>query len=260
MRGLRGLREASQHARGGLEPGTPRFSAAGQNRSNCREMPAKTTFAADAASALMCANCLLSLRIWAPRRRSVPNVGRPLTARSSLRDAAALIGILVRRVVGHHRVLGHRAARLRLVGRVPLGRFRRGHGRIHWNGRGPLASGAVSGHSARARAQWPCRGPRAPADDPGPLAAPPRRAPSGRQFTTHRRVPSAIRAQAPSVLVFTVPDSGLSCVCRLGNRSRARRVRVSRRSSTAEVASSAARRGRAGVLSTDLQMATQRED
>jgi hypothetical protein len=48
---------------------------------------------------------------------------------------AALIGILVQRVVGHHRVLGHRAPRLHLVGRVPLGRFRRGHGRIHWNGR-----------------------------------------------------------------------------------------------------------------------------
>lgn len=48
---------------------------------------------------------------------------------------AALIGILVQRVVGHHQVLGHRVARLRLVGRVPLGRFRRGHGRIHWDGR-----------------------------------------------------------------------------------------------------------------------------
>jgi WD40-like Beta Propeller Repeat len=45
----------------------------------------------------------------------------------------ASIGILVQRVVGHHLVLGRRAPRLRLVGRVPLGHFTRGHKRIRWN-------------------------------------------------------------------------------------------------------------------------------
>ncbi len=43
------------------------------------------------------------------------------------------IGILVQRVVGHTRVLGRRAPRLRLIGRVPLGQFPRGRARIHWN-------------------------------------------------------------------------------------------------------------------------------
>jgi len=52
------------------------------------------------------------------------------------------IGILVQRVVGHHRVLGRRAPRLRLVGRVPLGHFKRGRMSIHWSHR-------VNGRSLR---------------------------------------------------------------------------------------------------------------
>jgi hypothetical protein len=45
------------------------------------------------------------------------------------------IGILVQRVVGHQRLLGRRAPKLRLVGRVPLGKFSKGRGHVHWNGR-----------------------------------------------------------------------------------------------------------------------------
>jgi WD40-like Beta Propeller Repeat len=47
----------------------------------------------------------------------------------------ASIGILVQRVVGHHRVLGRRAPKLQLVGRVPLGHFKRGHMSTRWDHR-----------------------------------------------------------------------------------------------------------------------------
>jgi hypothetical protein len=43
------------------------------------------------------------------------------------------IGIIVQKVVGKTRVLGHAAPRLRFVGRVPLGHFNRGHGHIRWD-------------------------------------------------------------------------------------------------------------------------------
>jgi dipeptidyl aminopeptidase/acylaminoacyl peptidase len=45
------------------------------------------------------------------------------------------IGILVQRVVGHHRQFGRTVPTLRMIGRVPLGRFRSGSGRVRWNGR-----------------------------------------------------------------------------------------------------------------------------
>jgi hypothetical protein len=45
------------------------------------------------------------------------------------------IGIIVQKVVGHTRLLGHRAPRLRFIGRVPLGRFHKGRNRIHWDRR-----------------------------------------------------------------------------------------------------------------------------
>jgi hypothetical protein len=45
------------------------------------------------------------------------------------------IGIIVQKVIGHTRVLGRPAPRLRFIGRVPLGRFRRGHGTIRWSRR-----------------------------------------------------------------------------------------------------------------------------
>jgi hypothetical protein len=45
------------------------------------------------------------------------------------------VGILVAKVVGKHRVLGRRVPRLKPLGRVPLGRARRGRNRFRWNGR-----------------------------------------------------------------------------------------------------------------------------
>jgi hypothetical protein len=45
------------------------------------------------------------------------------------------IGIIVQRVLGRTRVLGRPAPRLRFLGRVPLGQFRRGHGSIRWSRR-----------------------------------------------------------------------------------------------------------------------------
>jgi dipeptidyl aminopeptidase/acylaminoacyl peptidase len=54
----------------------------------------------------------------------------------------APIGLLVQRVVGHHRLLGRRVPKLKAAGRIPLGKFRRGHHRIHWRGR-------VNGHRLR---------------------------------------------------------------------------------------------------------------
>jgi hypothetical protein len=55
---------------------------------------------------------------------------------------SASIGILVQRVVGHHRVLGRRAPKLQLIGRVPLGHFKRGRARVHWDHK-------VNGHVLR---------------------------------------------------------------------------------------------------------------
>ena len=52
------------------------------------------------------------------------------------------IGLLVQRVVGHHRLLGRRVPTLRRVGRIPLGKFRQGRHKIHWR---PL----VNGHRLR---------------------------------------------------------------------------------------------------------------
>lgn len=43
------------------------------------------------------------------------------------------IGILVQRAVGHHQLFGRRVLTLRVVGHVPLGVFKRGEHRLHWN-------------------------------------------------------------------------------------------------------------------------------
>jgi hypothetical protein len=43
------------------------------------------------------------------------------------------VGILVQRVVGHHKLFGHKVPTLKNVGRVPLGHFRKGHGKVKWN-------------------------------------------------------------------------------------------------------------------------------
>jgi Tol biopolymer transport system component len=49
---------------------------------------------------------------------------------------ASRVGIIVQRIVGTTRVLGHKAPRLRLVGRVPLGQFKKGRNqRVRWNRR-----------------------------------------------------------------------------------------------------------------------------
>jgi hypothetical protein len=45
------------------------------------------------------------------------------------------VGILVQRVVGKTKLLGRTVPKLELVGRVPLGRFKKGHGRVRWDGR-----------------------------------------------------------------------------------------------------------------------------
>jgi WD40-like Beta Propeller Repeat len=43
------------------------------------------------------------------------------------------VGIIVQRVVGHHRLFGRKVPTLKLVGRVPFGHFKKGHSKVHWN-------------------------------------------------------------------------------------------------------------------------------
>jgi hypothetical protein len=43
------------------------------------------------------------------------------------------VGILVQRVVGHHKLFGRKVPTLKKVGKVPLGHFKKGHGKIKWN-------------------------------------------------------------------------------------------------------------------------------
>ncbi len=43
------------------------------------------------------------------------------------------VGIFVQRVIGHHELFGRRVPRLKVVGHVPLGRFRPGRRHAHWN-------------------------------------------------------------------------------------------------------------------------------
>jgi WD40 repeat protein len=43
------------------------------------------------------------------------------------------VGILVQRIVGHHRLFGRRVFKLRKVGRVPFGHFHKGKHRVRWN-------------------------------------------------------------------------------------------------------------------------------
>jgi WD40-like Beta Propeller Repeat len=45
------------------------------------------------------------------------------------------IGILVQRVTGHHKLFGKTVPTLRPVGKVPLGRFRKGSGHVRWDGK-----------------------------------------------------------------------------------------------------------------------------
>jgi hypothetical protein len=43
------------------------------------------------------------------------------------------VGLLVQRIVGHHKLFGRRVPTLKTIGRVPLGHFRRGKHTLHWN-------------------------------------------------------------------------------------------------------------------------------
>jgi hypothetical protein len=52
------------------------------------------------------------------------------------------VGLLVQRVTGHHRLFGRRVPTLKLVGRVPLGKFHKGSRKAHWSLR-------VNGHPLR---------------------------------------------------------------------------------------------------------------
>jgi hypothetical protein len=45
------------------------------------------------------------------------------------------VGIIVQRVVGHHKLLGRTVPTLKPVGRVPFGRFKKGRGDVKWNRR-----------------------------------------------------------------------------------------------------------------------------
>ena len=74
--------------------------------------------------ASLCTNILSGSNLTSGTRLT-PTAGGSLTT----------IGIFVSRVVGSRRVFGRRVARLRAIGRVPLGRARRGRNRFRWNGR-----------------------------------------------------------------------------------------------------------------------------
>jgi hypothetical protein len=67
---------------------------------------------------------------------------RPLIKASGLTQAGVVtfnvldptgIGILVQRVVGTHKLFGKSVPKLAPVGRVPLGKFKRGNGHVRWN-------------------------------------------------------------------------------------------------------------------------------
>jgi hypothetical protein len=47
--------------------------------------------------------------------------------------ASGLVGILVQRIVGHHKLLGRTVSTLVNVGRVPLGQHHAGRFKTHWN-------------------------------------------------------------------------------------------------------------------------------
>jgi WD40-like Beta Propeller Repeat len=57
-------------------------------------------------------------------------------------SGSSSVGILVQRIVGHHKLFGRRVPVLRKVGRVPFGAFRRGKHRVRWDLR-------VNGHKLR---------------------------------------------------------------------------------------------------------------
>jgi hypothetical protein len=52
---------------------------------------------------------------------------------SFLLSGSSSVGILVQRIVGHHKLFGHIVPTLKIVGRVPLGKFMRGRHKVHWN-------------------------------------------------------------------------------------------------------------------------------
>jgi hypothetical protein len=60
---------------------------------------------------------------------------RPGTLSLTLSDPSR-VGLLVQRVVGHHRLLGRRVPTLEPAGRIPLGTFGRGRHTVHWRTHG----------------------------------------------------------------------------------------------------------------------------
>jgi hypothetical protein len=69
-------------------------------------------------------------------RETVTLTRSTITASGSLSFqllAASGVGILVQRIVGHDRLLGRVVPTLKTVGRVPLGKFKRGRHHVSWN-------------------------------------------------------------------------------------------------------------------------------
>jgi hypothetical protein len=79
--------------------------------------------------AVTCATNCLQLLAGSPIQRI------PLAPRVSLTTSTQKIGIFVARVTGRRSLLGRSVPRIRVVGRVPLGRTRKGLNRFRWNGR-----------------------------------------------------------------------------------------------------------------------------
>ena len=61
--------------------------------------------------------------------------GVPLTPRVSTTIKGQTIGIFVARVTGKRKLLGRSVPRIKVVGRVPLGKTRKGQNRFRWNGK-----------------------------------------------------------------------------------------------------------------------------
>ena len=72
------------------------------------------------------ASCILSMQTSLPKVSLTPTV--------STTTKTQTIGIFVVRVTGKRKLLGRRVPRIKQVGRVPLGRTRKGRNRFRWNG------------------------------------------------------------------------------------------------------------------------------
>jgi WD40-like Beta Propeller Repeat len=75
----------------------------------------------------------VSLRVAFVLRSSAISFSGPTAVVRFVLAQQSGVGILVQRVVGHHRLLGRRVPKLRTVGRVPFGNFRHGGHRVRWH-------------------------------------------------------------------------------------------------------------------------------